>query len=126
MKRTATIVVAAVVALVPATGEAAKAKSTKRCPQDAFCVWSKPDYQGKKVVLTKNGVSNKIANQMNNRVSSTKNKFDLTVFIYDKRGAKGEIRCFSSNSKEADLGGSYNFDNRAASSLIPKDPEPCF
>ncbi len=39
---------------------------------------------------------------------------------------EGEIRCFGSGNKIADLGGSYDFDNEASSSKIPQQSKPCF
>jgi hypothetical protein len=127
MKKAALITIAAALALAPASGEAAQGKgSTKLCPDGAFCVWTKANYQGKKLVLTKKGVSNKIAKEMNNKVSSVKNRLDVTTYLYSKRDGKGEIRCFGDGQKLADLAGSCDFDNEASSSRIPKGPNPCF
>ena len=125
MKKAVLIATVALVALTPPMGGAANAKATKACPDDAICVWTKSNYRGKRVLVTGNDVSNKIGNQINNRTSSIKNRFDQTILIYDKRNATGEARCVGGLGKVRRLGASYNFDNRATSSDVPDDPGPC-
>ena len=125
MKKAALIAIAAVVAVAPAGGEAAKAESSKRCPAGALCVWTKANYEGKKAVVKAAGVEN-LSNGLNNRVSSVKNRVDVTTYLYSKRNGEGEIRCFGSGDKIANLGDSYNFDNEASSSKIPQGTNPCF
>lgn len=70
-------------------------------------------------------MSNKIGNKINNKTSSIKNRFGQTIWIYDKRDASGESRCLGALDRVRDLGASYAFDNRVASSDVPDDPEPC-
>src|SRR5687768_9002256 len=113
------------IALTPATGEAAKEQADKSCPNDAICVWTKAGYRGQRVVVQGEGVSNKIGNKINNKTSSIKNRFAQTIFIYDKRDATGESRCVPGLGKVRNLAGSYGFDNRVASSDVPNDPGPC-
>ncbi|MDQ2675923.1 MAG: peptidase inhibitor family I36 protein [Actinomycetota bacterium] len=126
MKRTALIALISMVALAPAAGEAAKGKTKKSCPKEALCVWTKAGFAGKRVVVKDDGVSNAIANKINNKASSIKNRFGETIRIYDKRNANGELRCVGGVGQVDDLGGSYNFDNRAASSKVLNGPTPCF
>jgi hypothetical protein len=125
MRKTALIAITGIVALAPAAGEAAKQGGQKSCPDNSICVWTKAGFSGQRVVVQGNGVSNKIGNKINNRTSSIKNRFGHTILIYDKRNATGEIRCVGGLGKVRNLGGSYNFDNRAASSEVPDDPGPC-
>jgi hypothetical protein len=113
-------------ALTPAVGEAAKGGAKKSCPDNAICAWTKKGFEGKRVVVSGGGVSNKIGNQINNKTSSIKNGFETTIFIYDKRNAAGELRCLSGLGRVRNLGGSYAFDNRVASSNAPVDPGACF
>ncbi|MDX6587382.1 MAG: Peptidase inhibitor family [Solirubrobacterales bacterium] len=125
MKKAALIALIGMVALTPAAGEASKGKTDKSCPDDAICVWTKSAYRGERVVVQGNGVSNKIGNKINNEASSIKNRFDQTIFIYDKRDATGELRCLGSLDRVRNLGASYGFDNRVASSDVPNDPGVC-
>ncbi len=125
MKKALIITALAVVALSPAAGEAAKSKPKKSCPSDSVCVWTKKGFKGKRVVVDGPGISNKIGNRINNKTSSIKNRVDLTIFIYDKRDGQGERRCVDGMGGVRNLGGSYNFDNRATSSDIPDSPEAC-
>ena len=126
MKKAALIALIGMVTLTPAAGEAAKGKPKKSCPKEAMCVWTKAGYSGKRVVVQSPGVSNKIGNKINNRTSSIKNRFDQTIFIYDKRNATGDFRCVGGLDEVEDLGGSYDFDNLTTSSAIPENPGPCF
>ncbi len=125
MKRTALIALIGLVALTPAAGEAAKGKADKSCPDDAICAWTKSAYRGERIVVQGEDVSNKIGNKINNKTSSIKNRFGQTIWIYDKRDASGESRCLGALDRVRDLGASYAFDNRVASSDVPDDPEPC-
>jgi len=125
MKKAALIAIGAIVALAPATGEAAKQKGPKACPSNAFCAWTKPNYEGKKVVLKATGVEN-FAQGFNNRVSSAKNRAGVTTYLYAKRNGEGDLRCFGSGDKIPDLGDSYDFNNEASSSRIPQQSNPCF
>ena len=125
MKRTALIALIGLVALTPAAGEAAKGKADKSCPDDAICVWTKTAYRGERVVVQGEGVSNKIGNKINNKTSSIKNRFDRTIFIYDKRDAMGDSRCLLPLNKVRNLGASYGFDDRVTSTEVPEDPVPC-
>jgi len=125
MKKTLIIATLALIALTPAAGDAAKSKGKSGCPDDAICVWKKADYQGKRLIVKGDGVSNKIGNKINNKTSSIKNGFDKTIFIYDKRNAKGESRCLGAKDKVADLAGSYVFDDLTTSSEVPDDPGSC-
>jgi len=71
------------------------------------------------------GVEN-LSKGVNNRVSSVKNRVDVTTYLHSKRNGEGEIRCFASGDKIANLGDSYDFDNEASSSKIPQGSNPCF
>lgn len=125
MKKATLVALIGIVALVPATGEAAKAKPKKSCPSEAICVWTKASFEGKRVVVKSEDVSNRIAKEINNKTSSIKNRFDQTILIYDKRNAKGEFRCLGAMEQVENLAGSYNYDNRTTSSDVPDDPGPC-
>jgi hypothetical protein len=126
MKRTALIALISTLVLTPAVGEAAKGGADKSCPDDAICAWTKAGFEGKRVVISGKGVSNKIGNQINNKTSSIKNRFETTIFVYDKRNGAGESRCVGGLGRVRNLGGSYDFENRVASSDAPEDPGPCF
>ena len=59
MRKTLMISAVALAALIPAAGEAAKAKADKSCPKDAICVWAKAGYRGERVVVQGEGMSNR-------------------------------------------------------------------
>ncbi len=128
MKRTALVALICLVALTPAAGEAAKGKAKKSCPKGAFCVWTKPNYEGKRKVFKEAGTYN--LGKFNNRVSSVKSKWaqgDL-AYLYERRGGEGDFRCFSQGSDGSDLGHpNWSFDNEGSSVLLPDGDGPiCF
>jgi Peptidase inhibitor family I36 len=64
------------------------------CPDDRVCVWEHDDGNGVQVKLRGRGVSNKLADKMNNEASSLFNNTGGAMFLYDKRNAKGDRVCF--------------------------------
>jgi hypothetical protein len=99
----------------PKAGHGAKSHSS--CPDEALCVWSKKNYEGQRVKITKTGdVSNKLAHEMNNKASSLKNRFAMTGTLYDKKnGGSGEVYGFCDLDNVPDLG---LFDDLASSSVV--------
>ena len=128
MKKSALIAALAIVAFAPAASEA-KAPASKGCPMNSLCVWTKPDYEGKKLVIKDEGASNKVANQMNNKVSSVKSRYSNSdgdaAYLFDRRNANGDYFCLGAGlgKKIPNLGPPYGFDNRTSSVLLPKSDE---
>jgi hypothetical protein len=110
---------ALVLALAVGASGAASAGSAKAgsgCPEDTLCLWSKKDYKGDKVEITKVGeVSNKLAEKLNNEASSVKNKFDRDATLYAKRDGAGDQSGICPLESIPNLG---DFSNRASSSLV--------
>ena len=132
MKKSALIAIVGIVTLVPATGEAAQGQSKKSCPKQAVCVWTKANFEGKRLVVKEKGTTN-LSPRFSNRISSVKSKYtgaenDL-AYLFDRRNTNGEFRCFGFDfSKVPDLGHpNWDFDNEGSSVLLPKDEgPPCF
>ena len=103
----------------------AQSKAGSGCPADTLCVWSRKNYRGQKVEITKiNAISNKLAKRMDNEASSFKNRIALPGVLYAKKDGEGAIMGFCDNEKLPDLGDpKVDFDNRASSSLVGSLPK---
>ena len=107
---------------LPASGMA----GDKSCPDGKLCVWSKADFEGKRLKIGKvNAADNKIYKKMDDKVTSVKNRWDFRADLFEDKDNDGEFRCFSPgvNINTLDLG--YNFDNVASSAYLWPDSETC-
>jgi len=114
------VVALTALALSPAAAQA----SSSHCPQGALCVWTGKDFKGQRLVITHIGVSNVIADVMNNEVSSVKNHYKFTAWLYEKRNAEGGNICLQSGG-QTNLGGSFGFNNEASPSRLPDHANTC-
>jgi hypothetical protein len=106
---------ATAVALISTAGDAGAGGGS--CPDNKLCVFAGDSRSGQRVKIGGNGVSNKLAREMNNQASSLSNRRDTKVFLYEKRGARGEVRCFPPGVTDNALGDS-GFDDVASSTKI--------
>jgi hypothetical protein len=88
------------------------------CPEGKLCLWADNEGGGQQVNVRGRGVSNKLANKMNNEASSLVNETEHRVYVYDKRDAKGDRRCFEPEAEIADLGADAGFNDIASSTRI--------
>jgi Peptidase inhibitor family I36 len=114
----ALVALVALVAVNSLAGTSGAATHAKRdaCHPGHLCVWAKPNAGGAKVSLSKSGVSNELANKMNNKASSAINNREGAIFLYDRRDGNGDQICMEPLSK-ANLS-MFNFDNKASSSKL--------
>ena len=101
--------------------------TNKACPADALCVWARPGYKGKRVVVKQVGeVSNEVFDKMNDKASSVKNRWQYTSYLYSDVNGAGASRCVSGGGgKVRNLAGGYDFDNVVSSTMLSDKPVPC-
>ena len=91
------------------------------CSKGKLCFWAGTEGTGKQVnVSGRRGVSNKLANEMNNEASSFINGTEHRVYLYAKRDGKGDLRCYEPFAVEADLEADSGFGDVASSSKVTK------
>ena len=95
----------------PFAGAAAKRGS---CSTGQVCFFSDADFQGQEVRVARKGISNKLAEKMNNQASSVVSFRDGATVVYDKRNGKGFRICLNPGTKTTDLS-LADFDDRATS-----------
>lgn len=126
MRRVVTIAALAVVALtvagMPAGASRTEKGATGKCPADSLCLFQKDDYKGQRVVISGFGVSNRIANQMDDEASSAKNRTGNGAILYELEDAGGEDVCIG--LKEPDLD-TIEFDDFTSSTKLPKNQILC-
>jgi Peptidase inhibitor family I36 len=122
VRRLALILAVGFAVALPATnasggGATSEKRAGSGCPDQTLCVWSKKNYEGQRVKITKTGdVSNKLAHEMNNKASSLKNRFAMPGTLYDKKnGGPGDVYGFCDLDDVPDLG---SFDDQASSSVV--------
>jgi hypothetical protein len=121
------IAVAAAVVMMPFAGSASgpAAKSDRGCPDGSLCVWTKPDFEGKRVVMQKRRRTNRLANTINDQASSLKLRKSGTAVLWEDIDGGGVAYCFDGPRKAASDLGKIGFDNQASSSKIFKRPVAC-
>lgn len=85
------------------------------CPEGKLCLWKDESGGGPRVKIGGNGLSNKLARQMNNKASSVINNRDGRAVLYEKKNGNGENRCIDPSEKLGDLD-TIGFDDVASSS----------
>lgn len=108
------------------------ARAEADCPQQALCLWTKPNYRGQRLVVQAEGVSNKIFRQLNDQASSLKIRWPgAYVTLFSDINGEGDSLCFvpGNERRVRDLGdysgGFYN--NVISSSEISDGPTSrCF
>ena len=87
MRRTILISIAAMLAIAPATGDAASSKRGKACPGGSVCVWSKKNFRGEREVIDKKGATN-LSRELNNNVSSVKDRSNGNDYLMDAKNGR--------------------------------------
>src|SRR5919201_1205807 len=90
-----TLLVLGAAATVATAWLTAGASAGESCPDNTLCLYQHDDFAGELVKLPKHGLSNKLAEQMNNEASSVINNRNKRVYLYAKRNGKGDRVCFS-------------------------------
>ncbi|MDQ3642212.1 MAG: peptidase inhibitor family I36 protein [Actinomycetota bacterium] len=106
-------------------GATAKLSSTSFCPDGSFCVYAGKNYTGKRLKLNSppGVLSTKLFKEMNNKVSSAKNRWKHTSYLYEDKNGGGQASCFSSGEKKPDLSILFDeFNNDASSSRRSTTP----
>ena len=89
------------------------------CPKRTVCVFADINFIGERVTLTKPGISNKLANKMNNEASSVVNDRGKAVFLYDNKNGHGVATCIAPHTYAEDLS-DRTFNDMASSSKLTK------
>ena len=101
-------------------------KAAPLCPDGKLCLWHDNEGGGKRVKISgKRGASNKLAKEMNNEASSLINATEHRVYVYDKRDAKGDVRCYEPGDEVADMGADSSFNDVASSTKVTRG-DTCF
>ncbi len=93
--------------------------ASKSCPDKSFCVYARKNYAGKRLKLNSSpGVlSTELFQEMNNKVSSVKNRWKDTSALYEGKNGGGQVFCFDPGQKVPDLSAfADEFNNDASSS----------
>lgn len=102
----------------PAGRKRASAARGDNCPNGFVCLWEDQGYAGNRIkIKDERGVSNKVADEMNNAASSLSNQGDHAVRIYDRKNAKGIRTCFEAGGYTSSLGDA-GFNDRASSTKV--------
>ena len=98
--------------------------STTRCPTNTLCLWSKPRYDGKRVKVVSQGVTD--VAELNDKASSLKNRTARSIFLFDGSAGTGVARCVGAGGATKSLKmASFDFDNRTSSVKIPSIDLSC-
>jgi hypothetical protein len=119
------IAVGALGALSASLGGSASAGTKPLCPKKTLCVWADDKGGGQLVKIKKDGISNKLAEKMNNEASSVINNRNRRSYLYDKRNGKGEKVCLSPHAEIVSLGAFADFNDMATSSKNAKKKKAC-
>jgi Peptidase inhibitor family I36 len=95
------------------------------CPDKTLCVWENDDDGGTLVKIHGTGVSNKLAQKLNNQASSAINNRGRRAYLYDKRNGDGDRICLDPHAEVASLGDYGNFNDLASSSRNAKPKSDC-
>ena len=74
--------------------------------------------------IKSDGISNKLAEKMNNEASSFINNRNRRAYLYDKRNGEGERICLGPTVSAPSLG-AYSFNDLASSSRNSKVKKDC-
>jgi Peptidase inhibitor family I36 len=111
------VVVAAAVAL--ALGGPAEGRGGPPCPKQALCVWQHEDFQGKRVVITGTGISNEIAEKLDDEATALFNRRGKVSRLYARKNANGNVFCAGPQDQIPNFG---DFNDMASSSKLTSKP----
>jgi hypothetical protein len=92
-------------------------------PCERVCIFADANYSGQMVTIRGKGISNKLAEKMNNSASSVINATNDRVLLYSKRNARGFNFCVSPNSAVDWVGTDFN--DVASSTKITDNERDC-
>ena len=95
------------------------------CPDKTLCVWQDNEGGGQLVKISSDGISNKLANKMNNEASSVINNRNRRAYLFAGRNGKGTKVCLSPHAEIGDLGSFADFNDVASSSKNTDRTEGC-
>jgi hypothetical protein len=100
-------------------------RGPKSCPDGAYCVWTGKHYEGTRVKLTTVGEVINLPASVNNKVSSAKNRYELTAYLYKRKNGLGKSFCLDPGGNIPDFSAfTVPFNNVASSALLPDEPPP--
>jgi Peptidase inhibitor family I36 len=102
-------------ALAALTAPPAASAEGRGCRDGSYCLWTKKDYQGDKLVVTTNKLVD-LPSFINNRASSLKNREDLPVVFFTGRNGAGQRTCRDPGHNEPEL--SPNLNNAISSADV--------
>jgi Peptidase inhibitor family I36 len=91
----------------------------KVCPSKALCVFSSDNFMGDRVVVRRKGISNKIAEQMDDATSSVVNTRGKVSRLYKGKNANGGVFCVNAHAAVPSVGPDFN-DTASSSKLTTK------
>ena len=94
------------------------------CPSKTLCVYGSDNFAGDVVKISKDGISNKIAEKLNNAASSVVNNRNRRSFLYDGKNGKGERVCITPHAEITSLG-AFSFNDLASSSKNTNNKTEC-
>ncbi len=116
------VLVGLVLALSASAVSGAKRIPFPPCPKQTLCVFEHDNFEGQRVKIGGTGVSNKLADEMNNQASSYYNRRGRVSFLYVGRNAEGERECAAPREAETSLPG---FNDLASSTKLTKKRTVC-
>ena len=98
------------------------------CPRQTLCVWKHEDYQGKRLTIDRKGISNEIARELDDEVTSFYNRRDGVSYLYEDKNGEGSRYCIPQHASSVNIGDV--FDDLASSSKLtnkvaPSEEPPC-
>jgi hypothetical protein len=117
------VAAAAMVAMIASLG--GQASAGPPCPEKTLCLFEHNGFTGQVVKIRKDGVSNKLAEKMNNQASSAVNNLRTRAFLYEKRNGKGDKICLQHKDYWESLGTTFDFNDVASSSRNTKNRDDC-
>jgi hypothetical protein len=94
------------------------------CPKRTLCVYEHDQWEGQRVKITETGISNKLAEQMNNRASSAWNRRGKTAVLYTGKNAHGGRLCIRPGGFP-DILSLAGFNDVASSTKLSKKATAC-
>lgn len=87
------------------------------CPKKTLCVWEDASYQGVRVKIDGRGISNEIAQKLDDQASSVYNRRGDVSYLYTDQNGEGESFCIEPKDYIGFISG---FNDVASSSKLTK------
>lgn len=111
--------VGAALLLAGLAGPAGAHRAHPPCPRATLCVWADSNFEGKRIEIDGNGVSNQLSRELDNEVTSVFNRRSGIATLFDGKNAEGPNRCFKPKGITTDLGVDFT-DVASSTKLQPK------